>query len=127
MLEILKSRYRLKLNKNFMRVLDACYCYYEPMLGKKITEDDTIETLMSPATMLTEYQDNDALMLDYKLSDYKNPALREINLSDTEADELIYMLKSEETNYDDRSPHRQTHQTRRVQIRTHSRSRKACA
>lgn len=94
MLEILKSRYRLKLDKNLMRVLDACYCYYEPMFGKKITEDDTIQTLMSPATMLTEYQVNDALLSAYKLSDYKNSALREIDLSDTEADELIYMLKS---------------------------------
>ena len=94
MLEILKSRYRQKYDKNFMRVLDACYFYYETIMGKKITEHGTIRHLMEPAIIMTEYEH----MIDYYagilLSDYKNPILRKIEISDSVADELIYMLKA---------------------------------
>lgn len=94
MLTILSNRIRTKINKNFMRVLDACYYYYEYITyGKKITDDHTIGDLLNP--IIADIDKNlfsDLLLI--KLSDFRNSKLLSVDIDAEIADEVISILRS---------------------------------
>lgn len=93
MLSILSSRNRLKLNKNFMRILDASYYYYEYIMNQEIKESDTIGTLTKPITAYMGF-DFDEKVLSVRLSDYRNDILHAVTVDDITTDRLINSLKS---------------------------------
>ena len=93
MLSILSNRIRLKINKNFMRLLDTSYFYYESIMGKKIDDTGTVGELVKPLTMMTDF-DFDKQILDISLKDFRNPKLQTVSIDDSTTEMLIYMLKS---------------------------------
>ena len=93
MLSILSNRIRMKLNKNFMKILDSCYTYYEFIMGKKIYDTDTIGDLVKPITMMTDFS-FDSSILSISLKDFRNSKLQTVEVDDATTEMLIYSLKS---------------------------------
>lgn len=93
MLSILSNRIRMKLNRNFMKILDSCYTYYEFIMGKKIYDTDTIGDLVKPITMMTDFN-FDSSILSISLKDFRNSKLQTVEVDDTTTEMLIYSLKS---------------------------------
>ena len=93
MLSILSNRIRLKINKNFMKLLDSSYFYYEYIMGKKIDDTGTVGELIKPLTMMTNFE-FDEQILAISLKDFRNPKLQKIVVDDDTANKLIYSLKS---------------------------------